>query len=287
MTRADEPAAPGAGGGGLIRLRLDLAYDGTDFAGWARQPGALRTVQGVVEDGLATVLRIRSELVALVVGGRTDAGVHARGQVAHADVPVTAWRPRSGVLARRLSGLLPPDVLVRSVEPAISGFDARFSALSRRYAYRVNDDPAGPDPLRRHDVLWYQRAVDVSAMNEAAADLAGEHDFAAYCRRRAGASTVRRLLSLSWERESGGLAVAHVVADGFCHNMVRSLVGALLAVGDGSRPVRWPAAVLATGVREPGVQVVAPHGLTLEEIQYPADSAEMAARALETRRHRS
>jgi tRNA pseudouridine38-40 synthase len=286
MTRADEPAAPGVGGGGLIRLRLDLAYDGTDFAGWARQPGGLRTVQGLVEDGLAAVLRIRPELVALVVGGRTDAGVHARGQVAHADVPVTAWRPRVGVLARRLSGLLPPDVLVRSAEAALAGFDARFSALSRRYAYRVNDDPAGPDPLRRRDVLWYKRAVDVSAMNEAAAALAGEHDFAAYCRRRAGASTVRRLLSLSWEREPDGLAVAQVVADGFCHNMVRSLVGALLAVGEGSRPVGWPAAVLATGVREPGVQVVAPHGLTLEEIRYPADSAELAARALETRRHR-
>ncbi|HKA68932.1 MAG TPA: tRNA pseudouridine(38-40) synthase TruA [Actinomycetes bacterium] len=287
MTRADEPAAPGAGGGGLIRLRLDLAYDGTGFAGWARQPGEVRTVQRVVEDGLATVLRIRPERVALVVGGRTDAGVHARGQVAHADVPVTAWRARAAVAARRLSGLLPPDVLVRSVEPAVAGFDARFSALSRRYAYRVNDDPAGPDPLRRLDVLWYKREVDVKAMNEAAADLVGEHDFAAYCRRRVGASTVRRLISLSWVREQDGLAVAQVVADGFCHNMVRSLVGALLAVGDGSRLVGWPAAVLATGVREPGVQVVAPHGLTLEEIRYPADPAELTARALETRQHRS
>ncbi|HKE53049.1 MAG TPA: tRNA pseudouridine(38-40) synthase TruA [Actinomycetes bacterium] len=287
MTRADEPAAPGIGAGGLIRLRLDLAYDGTEFAGWARQPGGLRTVQGTVEDGLATVLRIRPERVALVVGGRTDAGVHARGQVAHADVPEPAWRSRAAVLARRLSGLLPPDVLVRSAEPAMAGFDARFSALSRRYAYRVNDDPAGPDPLRRHDVLWYKHPVDVPTMNKATAELVGEHDFAAYCRRRAGASTVRRLLSLSWAREPDGLAVAQVVADGFCHNMVRSLVGALLAVGDGSRPVGWPAAVLATGVREPGVQVVPPHGLTLEEIRYPANSAALAARALETRQHRS
>jgi len=286
MTHADEPAVPDTGNGGLIRLRLDLAYDGTDFAGWARQPGGLRTVQGVVEDGLATVLRIEAGSVALVVGGRTDAGVHARGQVAHADVPTAAWQPLAGVLERRLSGLLPPDVLVHRVQPGMAGFDARFSALSRRYAYRVNDHPAGADPLRRHDVLWYKRAVDVSLMNEAAAHLIGEHDFAAYCRRRAGASTVRRLLSLSWVREAAGLAVAHVLADGFCHNMVRSLVGALLSVGDGHRPVEWPGAVLATGVREPGVQVVAPHGLTLEEIRYPLNPAEMAARAMETRRHR-
>lgn len=285
MTRS-EPAAPTQGHGGLVRLRLDLAYDGTGFAGWARQPGDLRTVQGVVEDALATVLRLGPAEVSLTVGGRTDAGVHARGQVAHVDVPAAEWRRLAGVLARRLSGTLPPDVLVYRAEPALAGFDARFSALSRRYAYRVNDDPAGPDPLRRHDVFWHKREVDVVRLNEASRSLVGEHDFAAFCRRREGASTVRRLLDLSWTRDAGGLAIATVEADAFCHNMVRALVGALLAVGEGRRPVDWPSAVLARRVRDPAVQVVSPRGLTLEEISYPATVAELAARAEETRRRR-
>ena len=174
---------------------------------------------------------------------------------------------------------------MRAISRAPDGFDARFSALWRRYSYRVCDDPAAADPLRRHDTLWYPRPVDVARMNQAARACLGEHDFAAFCRRREGATTVRELLRLDWERPAPALAVATVVADAFCHNMVRALVGGLLAVGDGRRPPGWLAGVLAAGVRDPAVHVAAPHGLCLEEVRYPPD-AELAARAGLTRRLR-
>jgi tRNA pseudouridine38-40 synthase len=265
------------------RVRIDLSYDGGGFSGWARQPGQ-RTVQQVLEDALSQVLRVGPP-VQLTVAGRTDAGVHARGQVAHADLPLAAWLDAAPAILRRLAGLLPPDVRVRRIGPAPEGFDARFSALSRRYSYRVCDDVTGPDPLRRHDTLWYRRGVEVSAMNEAAGRLLGEHDFAAFCRRREGATTVRELLSLSWARPEATVAEATVIADAFCHSMVRALVGALLKVGDGSRPPSWPAQVLAARVRDPGVPVVPPHGLCLEEVRYPPPG-QLAQRALATRRVR-
>jgi tRNA pseudouridine38-40 synthase len=188
-----------------------------------------------------------------------------------------------GGLARRLNGLLPPDVRIRSVGVAPEGFDARFSAVSRRYAYRVSD--SWLDPIRRHDTLVHPRPLDVEAMNAAAARLTGEHDFAAYCKRREGASTVRRLLRLSWQRDADGIAVATVQADAFCHNMVRSLVGAMLAVGDGRRPIDWPAQVLNSRVRSSEVTVVPAHGLTLVEVCYPSD-AELAEQARRARRRR-
>lgn len=233
---------------------------------------------------LATVLRL-PEPPALTVAGRTDAGVHARGQVAHVDVPQGAWAPVADSAVRRLAGVLPPDVRVKVLAPAPPGFDARFSAVSRRYAYRVCDDPAGVDPLRRAEVLWHPKLLDLVAMNEASAALIGEHDFAAYCRRRPGASTVRHLLALRWERSEDGLAVCTVAADAFCHHMVRGLVGALLAVGEGRRDVHWPAGILAAGVRDSAVGVVRPHGLCLEEVSYPADDL-LARRAERTRRPR-
>jgi tRNA pseudouridine38-40 synthase len=278
-----EPAAPDTGDGGLVRLRLDLGYDGTAFAGWAVQPG-LRTVQAELEAALATVLRLPEARV--TCAGRTDAGVHARGQVVHADVPAAAYRAQGDgrALGRRLAGVLPADVGIRAVRPAPAGFDARFSPLWRRYAYRVSDDPYGADPLRRHDVLSHRRSLDTGAMDAAAGALVGEHDFAAYCRAREGATTVRTLRELSWARD-GDLVVARVVADAFCHNMVRALVGASLAVGEGRRPVGWPAEVLAGRERVPDVRVAAPHGLTLEEVRYPADS-DLADRAAATRRRR-
>jgi tRNA pseudouridine38-40 synthase len=278
----DEPAGP-LGDGGLVRVRLDLAYDGTAFSGWARQPGR-RTVQETVEDALAVVLRL-PDRAALTVAGRTDAGVHARGQVAHVDVPAAAWTAVANPL-RALAGVLPADVRVTAAAPAPAGFDARFSALSRRYAYRVCDDPSGPDPLRRREVLWYARArLDVEAMDAASAPLLGLRDFAAFCRRREGATTVRTLLRLAWAREPDGLVRADVEADAFCHSMVRALVGALLPVGAGRRPVTWPGAVLAAGRRDSAVDVVPPHGLTLEAVCYPPDS-ELSARADESRRPR-
>jgi tRNA pseudouridine38-40 synthase len=265
------------------RVRIDLSYDGGGFSGWARQPGQ-RTVQQVLEDALSQVLRADPP-VQLTVAGRTDAGVHARGQVAHADLPLGAWLDAAPVILRRLARLLPPDLRVRRIGVAPDGFDARFSALSRRYSYRVCDDVTGPEPLRRHDTLWTRREIEIGPMNEAAALLLGEHDFAAFCRRREGATTVRELLSLSWTRPEATVAEATVIADAFCHSMVRALVGALLKVGDGARPPSWPAQVLTARVRDPGVPVVPPHGLCLEEVRYPPPG-QLAQRALATRRVR-
>jgi tRNA pseudouridine38-40 synthase len=182
--------------------------------------------------------------------------------------------------------VLPPDIRVGRLETAPAGFDARFSALCRRYSYRVCDDPARQDPLRRHDTLWCRHALDLSLMNEAAARLLGEHDFAAFCRRRDGASTIRELVRLTWTRPEPGLAVLTVVADAFCHSMVRALTGALLKVGEGARPPGWPAEVLSARVRDPGAPVVPAHGLCLEEVCYPAPG-ELAQRARATRRLRT
>lgn len=262
-----------------MRIRIDLSYDGTDFRGWATQPG-LRTVQGTLEVALATVLRLPA--VTVVCAGRTDTGVHARGQVVHVDLPEeTAY----DLLGRRLNGLLTPDVRVRSVGPAPDGFDARFSATWRRYAYRIADAPALVDPLVRGHVLAWPRSLDVAAMAEASAPLVGLRDFASFCKRREGATTIRTLLDLAWERDGEGLAVAAVRADAFCHHMVRSLVGCLLAVGDGRRAVGSPAEILAAGVRDPAVRVAPAHGLTLEEVRYP-DAAGLAARADRARARR-
>jgi tRNA pseudouridine38-40 synthase len=264
-----EPAGPGIGGGGLVRWRLDLGYDGTAFSGWARQPG-MRTVQGVLEDALGRVLRLAA--VSVTVAGRTDAGVHAIGQVAHADLPPEVAEVD---LTRRLNGVLPDDVRVRSARVAPERFDARFAALARVYRYRVTDGV--PDPLRQHDTLAWSRPLDQVAMQSAAQRLLGEHDFAAYCRPRAGATTVRRLLRLDVERRDD-LVTVTVEADAFCHNMVRAIVGALLAVGEGRRPVHWPGQVLRAGVRDSDVTVAPAHGLTLIEVRYPA-VADLAARA--------
>ncbi len=218
----------------------------------------------------------------LTVAGRTDAGVHARGQVVHVDVPAAAWDAVAGRAVTRLAGVLPADVRVRAAGPAPAGFDARFAALWRRYSYRVCDDPAAADPLRRHETMWYFRRLDLAAMNEAALACLGEHDFAAFCRRREGATTIRALRALAWHRDDDGVGVGVVVADAFCHNMVRSLVGALIAVGEGRKPARWPAEVLAAAVRDPAVRVMPPHGLCLDEVGYPPAAA-LAARAAAAR----
>jgi tRNA pseudouridine38-40 synthase len=266
-----------------VRIRVDLSYDGSGFSGWAAQPGR-RTVESELAAALGRVLRLPGP-PKLTVAGRTDAGVHARGQVIHADVPAVAWAAADGRVPARLAGVLPADIRVRAADQAPAGFDARFSALWRRYSYRVCDDPAAADPLRRHETLWYFRRLDVTAMNEAALSCLGEHDFAAFCRRREGATTIRSLCTLGWHRDPDGIVIATVVADAFCHNMVRSLVGALIAVGEGRKPSNWPAEVLAAAVRDPAVRVMAPHGLCLDEVGYPPAGA-LAARAADTRRLR-
>ncbi len=277
-----EPGVPADGGTGLVRLRLDVAYDGTDFSGWAAQPGR-RTVAGVL---LTELTRLFTAPTGLTVAGRTDAGVHATGQVCHVEVPVPAWERVGGTALRRLAGLLPPDVRVLAVAPVPASFDARFSALSRRYEYRVTDAPWGTDPLAARYTLAWPRPLDLTALRAAAAGLLGEHDFAAYCRRKENATTVRAVTLLSWRREPDGVLVATVAADAFCQSMVRSLVGALLAVGDGRRRVEWPAGLLSRGERANEVVVAPPHGLTLVAVEYPADPAKYARRAELTRARR-
>jgi tRNA pseudouridine38-40 synthase len=280
--------APGGQQSTPLRIRLDLRYDGTDFSGWAAQPG-LRTVEGELSAALTTVLR-SEQPVRLTVAGRTDAGVHARGQVAHLDADPAAWAALPGRSDRtaeeaalsRLRGILPGDLTVRAVTVAPAGFDARFSALRRRYLYRLCDRPGTADPLRRRDTVLTKRELDVAGMHAAAQGLLGLHDFAAFCKKREGATTVRTLLDYSWRRAADGTLEATVVADAFCHSMVRSLVGAVVPVGEGRRPVEWPAEVMGAAVRDTGVTVMPPHGLSLEEVSYP-DDAGLAARAAEAR----
>ena len=260
---------------GALRVRLDLSYDGTDFVGWAEQPGR-RTVQGVCQDALGVL--VRADPPRLQVAGRTDAGVHARGQVAHVDLPEpVATDP---LLLRRLNGLLPEDVQVRAVALAAPGFDARFSALARTYRYRVADGPTAVDPLARRFVLTWPRPLELAALQAACPGMLGEQDFAAYCKRREGATTVRELLELGWEREGSGLLVMTVRADAFCHSMVRSVVGAMLAVGEGRREPGWPAGLLALPGRASAVVVAPPHGLMLERVDYPPDDALLVRQAV-------
>lgn len=274
-----------------MRIRIDLAYDGTDYSGWATQPG-LRTVEAELSAALGTILR--TDPVRLTVGGRTDAGVHARGSVAHADIDLSSWqqlpgrsdRPPHEVAVTRLAGVLPPDIVVRSVTRVPDAFDARFSALRRLYTYRICDDPPSLDPLRRRDTVLHKKPLDVTAMDEAARGLVGLHDFAAFCKRREGATTVRTLLVYSWERGPDGVLLGTVVADAFCHSMVRSLVGSVVPVGEGRYAVGWPAEILTGRARDPRVTVMPAHGLCLEEISYPADD-ELAARAEQARATRT
>ncbi len=237
-------------------------------------------MQGVAEAAFAILLRDGAPAPRLTVAGRTDAGVHARGQVAHVDVPpAVAADP---LLLRRLNGLLPPDLRVLRVVPAPPGFDARFSALERQYRYRVADRPEAVDPLRRADTIAWPRPLDVALLRAACPPLLGEHDFAAFCRRREGATTVRTLLQVDGEREADGVLRLTVRADAFCHSMVRSLVGALIAVGEGRRPPEWPASLLTRGARATEVAVAPPHGLCLEAVRYPPDD-QLAARQRVTR----
>ncbi|MEU3453341.1 tRNA pseudouridine(38-40) synthase TruA [Micromonospora sp. NPDC006766] len=267
-----------------IRLRLDVSYDGTGFSGWAAQP-TRRTVAGVLVETLDLVLGAGTA-TGLTVAGRTDAGVHATGQVCHLDLPAEVWRQHEGRLLRRLARLLPPDVRVRAMAEVPADFDARFSATFRRYEYRVTDAPWGAEPLRRTDTLAWPKPLDLAALNAAAVGLVGEHDFAAYCRRKENATTLREVTRLDWRRDPDGILVATVQADAFCQNMVRSLVGAMLVAGDGRRPVDWPAGLLTRRERSSEVTVAPAHGLALVEVGYPADPAEYARRAVLTRRLR-
>ncbi|MDT0185134.1 tRNA pseudouridine synthase A [Microbacterium sp. ARD31] len=329
-----------------MRIRLDIAYDGTHFRGWARQPG-LRTVQGTLEDAVARILGGEPRLV---VAGRTDAGVHASDQVAHLDLdadqqlrllnvrgrraadhnsctpaatagpdaartaesrgggaagpdpaagvvihpapgtapaPATEAAQPAAALAARMTGVLGQyaDVAVVRSALAPAGFDARFSAVWRRYAYRIADRESGYDPLERHRTTTVRSLLDVAAMDAAARSLIGLHDFAAYCKPRPEATTIRTLLEFDWRREADGVLVANVKADAFCHSMVRALVGACVAVGEGRLSVADVAEIRDEAERVPEVKVLAARGLTLTEVGYPADEL-LAQRAEQTRARR-
>ncbi|MCX6487562.1 MAG: tRNA pseudouridine(38-40) synthase TruA [Mycobacterium sp.] len=277
---------------GPVRLRLDIAYDGTDFHGWAAQRG-VRTVAGVLDEALSTVFR---SPVRLFAAGRTDAGVHATGQVAHADIDsgvlgnayargVDRAEGEFAALVRRLARFLPDDVRVRQISRAPAGFDARFSALRRHYVYRLALAPHGAEPQDSRFVTPWPRALDLDAMATASRSLLGLHDFAAFCRHRPGATTIRELQRLDWIRNAD-LVTAHVTADAFCWSMVRSLVGALLAVGEGRREPHWCAAQLAARERSSDFAAAPARGLTLMAVDYPPDE-ELAARAAVTRDVRS
>lgn len=277
------------------RYRLDIAYQGTDFNGWGRQPG-LRTVQGTLEAALATIFRRAGTAPVLTVAGRTDAGVHATGQVAHVDLTSdeeAVLRKPHGVrpplsaedaLRRRLNGILGPvaDVVVLAVTVAPEGFDARFSALWRRYEYRVADRISLRDPLQRHRTAWVSADLDADAMDMAAHGLLGLHDFASYCKAREGATTIRTLQSFAWHRDTDGVLTADLTADAFCHSMVRALVGACVEVGEGKLGAGDLLALRDEKRRTSAFKVMPARGLTLLEVGYP-EGAELALRAERTR----
>lgn len=282
----NEPATDS--GGGFVRLRLDISYDGTDFAGWAIQTGQ-RTVAGVIDEALSTIFRTP---IVLHAAGRTDTGVHATGQVAHIDVPADALvlaYPRTRregeaeflPLVRRLAKLLTDDVRVRDIRRAPAGFDARFSALRRHYEYRLSTAPFGVEPAEARFVAPWRRALDIEAMRAASRELLGLNDFAAFCRPRDGATTIRDLQRLDWEAEDDAVT-AYVTADAFCWSMVRSLVGALLAVGEGRLDPAWCAGLLEQTSRSSAFAVAPARGLTLVGVDYPADG-DLAARVTVTR----
>ncbi|MEY5145175.1 MAG: hypothetical protein RL745_544 [Actinomycetota bacterium] len=262
------------------RLRLDLSYDGTNYAGWAKQLEHT-TVQGLLEQALAVVLRL-PEAPTTFCAGRTDSGVHAHAQVVHVDVPASSLVVSMSRLAMQLRGVLPEDIVVHTVSPAPAGFDARFSPLWRAYEYTIDDRGIGVDPLRRHQVVEHFKSLDESLMNDASSMLLGMHDFGAFCKPRERATTIRTLIDFTWSRMPDGLLQAQVQADAFCHSMVRFLVGSMIPVGEGVKPVDWPASMLQSTIRDIGFNLAPAHGLVLVEVRYPADD-QLAARATQTR----
>ena len=249
---------------GFLRLRIDLAYDGTNFSGWGKQPDR-RTVQEEVEKALTTATQSKIETI---VAGRTDAGVHATGQVIHVDVPDTL---NLDDLSYKLNRMLDTDVRVMKVAVVNGPFNARFSALRRHYTYKILDGNQTISPLDRLDVASWYRVLDVDLMNQASALMLGSHDFAAYCKFREGSTTVRNLQRFEWSRDSAGFLIGDVVADSFCYSMVRNLVGAVVCVADGRFGPEWIEQTLGNKVRISDSLVFPACGLTLRQVDYPTD----------------
>ena len=259
---------------GFLRLRIDLAYDGTNFSGWAVQPDR-RTLQEEVEKAIAMVSQAKIESI---VAGRTDAGVHAIGQVIHVDVPESL---DLNDLAYKLNRILDTDIRITNVSVAPEAFHARFSALRRHYTYKILDENKVVPPLDRFDVASWYRPLDLDLMNKASALVLGQHDFAAFAKFREGATTIRELQRFEWVRDERGYLIADVVADAFCYSMVRNLVGATVCVGDGRFPPEWIVTTLINKVRISDSLVFPALGLTLRQVDYPSDS-ELLERAQKT-----
>lgn len=258
---------------GFSRIRVDCQYDGSDFSGWSIQPDR-RSVQSVIEEVLSRVLDCE---ITTTVAGRTDAGVHAQGQVFHFDIPNSLranWDLDS--LLYISNRILTSEIRFTSIAQAPSDFHARYSALRRRYRYQLLDGARTLNPLERVATIAYHRELDESAMNQASTLLLGEHDFAAFCRAREGTTTIRCLEEFAWSRGDDGVLRASIVADAFCHNMVRSMVGAMMMVGDQRWDPNRPREILDSKVRHSHIAPAA--GLTLMEVEYPAP-AEYGQRA--------
>jgi len=254
---------------GFRRLRIDIAYDGTAFFGWAAQPDR-RTIQDLVEEAIA---RISRSDVESVVAGRTDAGVHATGQVIHVDLPDALFSDGLSYIDLRykLNRILDEDVRIMEISDAPEGFHARFSALRRVYTYKILDNNDVIPPLSRYDVAPWYRPLDADLMNQASALVLGHHDFAAFCKFKEGGTTIRTLEKYQWQRDETGLLVAEVIADAFCYSMVRNLVGAVVCVADGRKDPSWMAELLANKERVSDSLVFPARGLSLTRVDYPSD----------------
>jgi tRNA pseudouridine38-40 synthase len=249
---------------GFLRLRLDLAYDGTNFSGWATQPDR-RTVQEEVEKAIGTISQSKVETI---VAGRTDAGVHASGQVIHVDIP-------QGVnlddIAYKLNRILDEDIRIMQVSVAPEAFHARFSAIRRTYTYKILDKNLPVPPINRTDIASWYRPLDAELMNVASGLVLGHHDFAAFCKFKEGGTTIRTLENFTWERR-GELLVATIIADAFCYSMVRNLVGAVVCVADGRKDSEWIRQLLQNKERVSDSLVFPARGLTLSSVEYPTDN---------------
>ena len=254
---------------GFRRLRIDIAYDGTAFFGWAAQPDR-RTIQDLVEEAIA---RISRGDVESVVAGRTDAGVHATGQVIHVDLPDAVFADGLTYMDLRykLNRILDEDVRIMEISDAPEGFHARFSALRRIYTYKILDNNDVIPPLSRYDVAPWYRPLDAELMNKASQLILGHHDFAAFCKFKEGGTTIRTLEKYQWHRDETGLLVAEVVADAFCYSMVRNLVGAVVCVADGRKDPSWMAELLANKERVSDSLVFPARGLSLTRVEYPTN----------------
>ena len=254
---------------GFRRLRIDIAYDGTAFFGWATQPDR-RTIQDLVEEAIA---RISRSDVESVVAGRTDAGVHATGQVIHVDLPDAVFADGLSYIDLRykLNRILDEDVRIMEISDAPEGFHARFSALRRIYTYKILDNNEVIPPLSRYDVAPWYRPLDVDLMNQASELVLGHHDFAAFCKFKEGGTTIRTLETYRWHRDETGLLVADVIADAFCYSMVRNLVGAVVCVADGRKEPSWMAELLANKERVSDSLVFPARGLSLTRVEYPTN----------------